>query len=143
MPREKLPAQTDQLDHLLHTTARDPVSLGQREQMVVSGATRMDRASLEHRTDLVQWRGQFAVVAAVDPHRPTAGGIQPQDQPHRGRLTGPVRPQKARHDPGRDGKREIVHGELLAIALAHTTNLDHTITVRFSARGHNILKDHL
>jgi len=52
----------------------------------------------------------------------------------------PVGPQKASHDPGCDGEREIVHGELLAITLAHTTNIDHTITVRFTARGHNTLK---
>ena len=64
MPSENLPGplardlvQADEVDQLVDAAARDAVRLREREQVVVGGAARVDRARLEQRADLVQRRG--------------------------------------------------------------------------------------
>ena len=75
---------------------RDPVRLGEREEMVVRRPPGVDGARLEQRADLVQRRGVLAVVAAVDGDVAARGRVEAEDQAHRRGLAGAVRPEEAR-----------------------------------------------
>ena len=117
--------KSDQVDQLVNAPAVDPVRLRQRKQMVVGGATRMNRARLEQRPDLVQRRRVVAVVPPVDGH--VAGGrrVELEDQPHRGRLPGPVRPEEAGDHSRLNRERQVVDSSLLAVVLRQAFGHDH------------------
>ena len=95
--------QADQLDHLIHTAARDPVSLGQREQMVIGRAPGVDRVGLEHRADLVQRRLELAVAQPLTRTVPLVGASNPEST-HRRRLTRPVGTEETVTIPGLTAK---------------------------------------
>ena len=117
--------EPDEVDQLVDAALRDAVRLGEREQVVVGRAAGVDGARLEQRADLVQRRRVVAVVLAVDRHVARGGGVEPEDQPHRGRLPGPVRPEEAGHDARPHGEREVVDGPLLPVVLRQALGFDH------------------
>ena len=88
--------QADEVDDLRDATLRDPVRLGEREEVVVRRPAGVDGARLEQRADLVQRRGVLAVVAAVDGDVAARRRVEAEDQAHRRRLAGAVRPEEAR-----------------------------------------------
>jgi hypothetical protein len=117
--------QPDQIDQLVDATTADPVRLRQREQMVVRRATGVYRARLKQRPDLVQRRRVVAIVLPVDGHVAGTGRVELENQAHRGRLPGPVRPEEAGDDSRLNGEREIVDSPLLAVVLGQVLGLDH------------------
>src|SRR6266511_1958612 len=62
---------------------------------------------------------------AVDQRRTRCGGVQAQDEPHRGGLAGAVRAEKAGHVAGADGEAQAVHRADRAETLAQPVHLDH------------------
>src|SRR5262249_35017054 len=65
------------------------------------------------------------VPAAVDRRGAAVRQVQPEYQPHRGRLARAVGPEEP-GDPARlDGERQMVHGHLRAEALGQVASLDH------------------
>src|SRR6266508_1131611 len=96
MPREKAPAPPD------------PVALRDRQQVVVCGAPGVYGVRVQQRADLVQRAGYPLVPAALDEGGARGGGVQAQDDPHRGGLAGAVRPEKAAHVPGADREAQAV-----------------------------------
>src|SRR6185503_15473165 len=108
---------------------RDAVGLREGEQVVVGGAAGVHGAGFEQRTDLVQRRRVIAVVLAVDGHVPGGRRVEAEDQAHRRRLAGAVRPEEAGHDAGLDGEGEVVDGTLVPVVLRQVACLDHRSTV--------------
>ena len=132
MPSENLPArlratslQADEVDQLVDAATRDAVRLREREQVVVGGAAGVHRARLEQRADLVQRRGVVAVVLAVDGDVARRRRVEPEDQPHRRRLAGSVRPEEPRHDARPDREVEPVDGPLVAVVLRQRPRNNH------------------
>ena len=56
---------------------------------------------------------------------PLVGAVEAEDQPHRRRLAGAVGAEEAGDDPGLDREGEVVDGDLLAVTLAESVDLDH------------------
>jgi hypothetical protein len=77
------------------------------------------------RTDLVQRRRVVAVVLAVDGDVAGRRPVELEDQAHRRRLPGPVRPQEAGHDPRLHHEGEIVDGDPVAVVLRQALRFDH------------------
>ena len=119
--------QADEVDELRDAALRDPVGLGEREEMVVRRPPGVDGARLEQRADLVQRRHVLAVVAAVDGDVAARRCVEPEDQAHRRRLAGAVRPEEARDDARLHGEAEPVDGPLLAVVLREIARLDHSL----------------
>src|SRR5215475_5669882 len=70
-----------------------------------------------------------AVVAAVDGDVATGGRVEPENQAHRGRLAGAVRPEEARHDARSHAEAEPVDRALRAVVLREVARLDHESNV--------------
>ena len=96
------------VDQLVDPSAWDAVSLGQCEQVIARRAARVHRASLEQRSDLVQWRRMLAIRLPVDRHRALRRPVEPENEPHRGGLPRAVRTEEAGDDAGTDGERKTV-----------------------------------
>src|SRR5436189_279131 len=109
--------QADDVDDLRDAALRDPVCLGEREEMVVRRPSGVDGARLEERADLVQRRGMLAIVAAVDSDVAARRRVEAEDQAHRRGLAGAVRPEEPGDDPRLYGEAEPVDGSLLAVVL--------------------------
>ena len=52
--------------------------------------------------------------------------VEPEDQPHRRRLAGAVRPEEAGDDSGPDVEGQVVDGALVAVVLGQSARFDHT-----------------
>src|SRR3954453_19424328 len=78
--------QADEGDDLQDAALRDPVRLGEREEMVVRRPPGVDGARLEERADLVQRGGGLAIVAAVHGDIAARRRVEAEDQTHRRRL---------------------------------------------------------
>ena len=133
MPSENAPdalardvLQPDELDHLVDAAARDAVRLAEREQVVVGRAAGVDRPRLEDRADLAQRRGVVAVGLAVD-RRPSPSSARSRPRIMRivVDLPAPFGPRKPVTMPGRTVKRQVVDGELVAVALREVADFDH------------------
>src|SRR4051812_11695603 len=97
--------------------------------MVVRRTSRVNRPRLEQRANLVQRCLLFPIVLAVHSYVAVRRRIEPEDQPHRRRLTRPVRSEEARHDTGPNRERQPVDGTLVTVILRQTTRLDHTVNL--------------
>jgi hypothetical protein len=117
--------EPDELDQLVDPAAADAVRPREREQVAVGGAAGMDRAGLEHRPDLGQRRLQLGEAPAADRRAAGRRPVEPEDQPHHGRLARAVRAEEARDDAGPDGERDVVERELRAVPLRDAVHLDH------------------
>src|SRR6185437_8265226 len=98
---------------------------GEREEVVVGGAARVDRPGLEQRTDLVERRRVVGVLLAVDGDEAVVGRVEAQDEPHRRRLAGAVRPEESGDDARLHGEAQVVDGDRVAVALRQVAGLDH------------------
>ena len=87
----------------------------------------MNRARFQQRADFVQRCGVLGVVLAVDGDVAARRSVEPEDEPHRGRLARAVRPEEAGDDAGLDRERQIVHCGGLAVALREVAYLDHLV----------------
>jgi len=131
MPSEKPPAlaghlaQADHVDQLVDARPSDPVCLGQRQEMVGGRAAGVDGPGLEQSPDLVQRADVVAVELAVDQGTTAVGRVESQDQPHGCRLSRPVGPEEAGDDSGSDAEAQLIHGDLVAVALGHRLDVDH------------------
>jgi hypothetical protein len=76
-------------------------------------------ADLSHRAVLLGER------LAVDGDRPRRRTVEAEDQPHRGGLSGAIRPQEAGHMAGPYRERQIVDGDPVAVSFGQTPYLDH------------------
>src|SRR6266700_2382534 len=65
------------------------------------------------------------VVLPVDPRAACARLIQAGDQPHRGGLARPVRPEETGHHPRLHHEVQAVNRELVPVPLAEVSHLDH------------------
>src|SRR6266540_3158709 len=75
--------------------------------------------------DLVQRADYPLVAAAPDERGARGGGVQAQDDPHRGGLARAVRPEEAGHVPGANREAQTVQRGDRAEALAELIHLDH------------------
>jgi hypothetical protein len=101
----------------------------QREQVVVRRTSRVNRPRLEQRANLVQRRLVIPIVLAVYGYVAVGRRVQPEDQPHRRRLTRPVRPEEARHDTGPNRECQAVDGTLVTVILCQAPRLDHLLNL--------------
>src|SRR6267142_2632786 len=95
--------------------------------MIVGRSARMNRTRLEQRAYLMQRSHMVAVVLTVDGDVARRRRVEAEDQPHRRRLPGSVRAEKARHDARTYCKRDAVHGALFTVVLGQCFSLDHVI----------------
>ena len=118
------PGQADELEHCVDSSSRDAVARGHPAQVLARGAAGMKRPGVEQRPDLPQWDVERRVRPAVDEGRAPVGRVEAEDEPHRGRLAGAVRPDEARHPARLDGEGQPVDGERGAVALAEPVKFD-------------------
>ena len=95
---------------------------GQPAQVVAPRRPGCEVSGVEQRADVAARRstrsgGRRRARAAV-------GRVEPQDEPHGGRLAGAVA-EEAGHAPRLDRERQSVDGEHVAVALAQVVHLDH------------------
>jgi hypothetical protein len=117
--------QTDQVDHLVNPPSGQLLRLREHEQVVVRGATGMHRLGLQQGPDRTQGFGQLPVGPASDRCRACVRAVQAENEPHRRRLAGTVRPEKTRHLTRLYGERQMVHRELVAVMLTEIACFDH------------------
>ncbi len=117
--------KTDEIDQIVDTRSGNAMCLGEREQVVVGGAAGVHRSRLEERADLVQRSRVVAIPLPVDRRFARGRSVEPQDQPHRRRLSGAVRSEKPGHDAWLDGEAEPIDGSLLAVVLRQLARDDH------------------
>jgi len=110
-------AQPDEVDQLFDALVADPMCLRERAQVVSGRPSGVNRMRLEHRADLVQRRGDVAVDAAVDQRGAGVRRVEPEDQPHRRRLAGPIRSKESGDHPRLDREGDVVYSEAIAIPL--------------------------
>ncbi len=96
----------------------------QPEQVVASAPARLQRRRVQQRTDVCQRPPQAAVGQAVDQRGALVDRVQAEDHPHRGGLSGAVRPDEAGHQPGADGEGHSVEGQGRAEPLAQSGDDD-------------------
>jgi hypothetical protein len=128
-------AQAHRVDHLVHPGAADAAGLGDRQQVVVGAAARVDRAGIQQRADLAERRRVPAVRLAVDGHRPACRRVQPEDHPHGGRLAGAVRPEEAGDHARPHREAQVVDRQLAAIPFGQPVGFDHLVRPLRSVRG--------
>src|SRR5687768_12852649 len=92
--------------------------------MLAPGAAGMEGPRVEKRPDLPQRDVERRIRPAVDEGRAAVGRVEAEDDPHRGRLAGAVRPDEAGHPARLDGEGQTVDGERAAVALAEPMNFD-------------------
>ena len=82
--------------------------MGQPEQVVASGAARLEGRGVEQRADVAERVPQRPVRLAADQRGALVGRVQAEDDAHRGGLAGAVRADEAGHLAGQDGERHPV-----------------------------------
>ena len=117
--------QADGVEGFVDPAERDGVAGGQRLQVRLRAAARVEGLSFEQRADLAERERQVTVGAAGDLDRAVVGRVQAQDQAHGGGLAGPVRPEEAGDDARADVEAQLVDRRYLAVALGQAVGLDH------------------
>ena len=120
--------QTDELEHLVDTLGGDRVRLGDRQQVVSSGSTRMDGLGIDESAYLTKWPAQVVIGPATDGDRPLGGVVQAEDHPHGRGLPGPVGTEEPRDDTFTDLEGQIVDGQRRAVALREAVSGDQRMT---------------
>ncbi len=118
-------AHARHLEHLVHALGRDAVGLAQRHEVGPRRAAAVDVLGVEQGPDLAHRILGRAEALPVDQGLAGCRPVEPQDQPHRRRLAGPVRPEETGDDARLNGERQVVDGELVPVALAQTAHLNH------------------
>ena len=131
MPSEKPPArlrghggQAHQVEDLVDPARRETLRLGEEQQVVAGAAAGMQGPCLEQRADRGQRPRQLPVGQPADRRRSAFGPVQPQDEPHRGRLACAVRAEEAGYPARLHRERQVVHGHLVAESLRQLMRLD-------------------
>jgi hypothetical protein len=114
----------DQIEHFVDARPSNTLGLRQVEQMVERRAALVGGTGIEQCTDRSQRPRQVGVVNPTDRGIATGRPIEPDDQPHRGRLPCAVRAEETRHHSRLDGERQVVDDEFAVIALAEVADLD-------------------
>ena len=111
MPNEYPPArrlasglQPDLIQHLIDPPPGQALRMSQPQQVIASGAAGLQRPGVEQCADVLQRAGQGAVRPAADQCGALVQGVQAEDDPHCGGLSGTVGPD----EPGHLAR---VHGE--------------------------------
>jgi hypothetical protein len=127
--------QAHHRQHLVHPPGGDSVGLRQRQQVVAGAASPVDRLGLQERADLTQRRRVVPIGAAVDRRCPRGRVVKPHDHPHGGGLAGAVGPQEAGDVARLHGKRQVIDGDVVAVALGQRLYLDHDVPPGGCSRG--------
>ncbi len=137
-------AQTDKLDDLVNALARQALRLRQHEQVVVRATTAVHGARLEQCAYNPQRFGKVAIVPTVNGCAAGVGAVEPEEEPHRRRFAGTVRPKEPSNRAGLHGERKMIHRELVAVPLAEIAprsrlpSLLHVFALlKLSAQGHD------
>jgi hypothetical protein len=117
--------QAGQPEHLGDPVPPDPVALRDRGQVQPGGAAAVQGGRVQQRADLVQRPDQPVVPPSVDQGGAGGGGIQADDDLHRGGLARAVRPEEAGHVARADREAQVVQRDDGAEALADPVQLDH------------------
>ena len=134
MPSEKPPtrlratdSQTGERDHLVDAGAADAVGRREREQVVLGAASGVHGLRIQQHADLAKRGAQLRVVQAADRH--VAGGrpVESDDQAHRRRLAGAVRPEESGHHPRSNGEGHVIDGGLASVTLGQPGGFDHVL----------------
>ena len=131
IPSEKPPVrlraavgEADELEHLVDAPGREAVAPREPEQMAARAPPGMRRACVEERADLAERRAQIAVAPAADHDLAGVGRVEPEDQAHRRRLPGAVRPDEPRDAARLDPERQVVDGDGAPVSLRETVRFD-------------------
>ncbi len=119
--------QSGHADHLIDPPPADAVGLRQRQQVVAGRPAGVHRPGLQQDAQLRHRRRRRAIILAV----------QPGDHPHRGRLAGPVRAEKARDDAGPDNKVQAIDRQLLPVSLTDVLYLYHACSLHCRCSLHH------
>ena len=110
--------EIDPFEQRGHLGFRGPAARpGQLSQVLATGQKRVERGRFEHRP--VVPGGADVVppgVGAGDQRTPGVGPDQAQQDPDRGGLARPVRPEKADRLPGSDTEIEVLDGDPIAVS---------------------------
>ena len=109
----------------MHPRARDPVRLGQGQQVVIGRAAGVHRAGFKEDSDLMKRSRIVPVRPPVHGHLPFARSVEREDQTHRRRLARSIGTEEARDHAGLHGKAEVIDGRLLPLALRQIVGIGH------------------
>src|SRR5699024_1055872 len=104
---------------------RDLVGLGHPAQVRPRRAVRVYPTRLQQRPDVTEWLVEFVVMLPADGDLATAGVVESQHHPHRGRLAGTVGAEKPGDGARSYAKRQVVYSESVAVAFGEALRLDH------------------
>ena len=121
--------QTHHREDLVDPGRRNTVRLGQREQMMPSAASPVERPRLQERTDLAQRCPLVGVAAPANGGAAGSGTVKSGDHPHGGGLAGAVGSQESGDLTGADRERQVVDGEGVAVSLRQSGDLYHASTL--------------
>ena len=122
------PVQPDQTQHLVHPRPGDAVGRRHRQQVCACGPPGVHGTGFQQCPDLPQRRREVDIPLAVDQCPTRRRPVQAQQQPHRGRLTCPVRSEETGDHTGPDHETQIVHRRRGPVMLTQTVGLDHRTT---------------
>jgi hypothetical protein len=117
--------QTSQFDDLVHPAAGDAVGGRQGPQVGAGAAAGMGGLGVEEGADFLERRGVFGVRPAVDRDAARRRAVEAEDEAHRRRFAGAVRPEKARDQARPDFKGQVVDGSFGAVILGQIMSFDH------------------
>jgi hypothetical protein len=124
-PPARHAAESHQVQDLIDAGAADPVAVRQAQQVVAGAAAAVERLGLQQRPGLEQRAPPDRVRPAADGDRSGIRRVQAEDQPHRGGLAGPVRPEEAGDLTGWHRKGQVIYGHGAAVPLGRAGCLDH------------------
>src|ERR1700722_199799 len=111
-------------DDLVNPPRAQALGVSQPQQVVTAGPARLPRGRVEQGAHLGERTSQAPIGAAADQRVARVGGVQAQDDPHRGGLPGPVGPDETGDLAGRDAERHPVQREGRAEPFAQPGDLD-------------------
>ena len=117
--------QPHQREDLVHTGAGDTVTIGDPRQMRPGGALAVHGLGIKEGTHRAQGVLNLVVRHAVDGGVALRGIIKPEDHPHGGRFTRPVRPEEASDNTGLDGKGQVIDSNGGPVDFCQSVDFDH------------------
>ena len=96
-------AEAGQREHLIDPPRGEALGVGEPQQVVAGAAARLQRGRVEQRAEVAERVPQLLVGLAADQRGALVGGVEAEDDAHRGRLARPRSGRRSR-SPGR-GRR--------------------------------------
>ena len=115
----------DEVEHILDPGGGQSHGLLRDPQHLAAGAARVLGGGVEEDADLAARVGQVRVPAAQDGRGARRGRGEAGQDAQRGGLAGTVGAEEPGHAPGQGGERDVVDGEVLAVALGQLEEFDH------------------